>query len=551
MAIYFKDIEITNIDNLVPQTGLDITELWFGSTSVYTVWGTYEGTLPATINASGADMRQYQVWGNVGGVGDRTVNYFDYRNYVYSYYISSSGVETQSVPPPTYEAIRLNHSGYISILPNKSYTMKVHHQIMRASQMVAIAWYDENKTFILRDSTQIPQKNAGSYSFTATAPQNAKFAIFNFFTDDVQGIMFVKGTTPPETYVPFGYEVDMGVKSGNVMPSAPAETKTSNGITVTCDGEGRYSISGTATSDITIRFDIPEFVIPISVGAGGNGTFSMFNDFVSQNVKLYFRYNETVVDNWTPYPVNRTNTVYSLMGNKTTNGISITVTSDTTINGTISPMFTNNGESTPVKYQPYSNATTPIYIGDDPLEKDEYVDYQEQKVYRRTVNEFDKDNATLFNSYLRSNDLWTLSQATKCARIPVEPSTQYTLKIMTAQETFRINESDNPDLEPTSGGVQTTRIIRGTNRDSYTFTTSATAAVIVCQFDSNIATWVNGLMLVKGDTVPETYTPYLQPTDPPVPLPALPTCDGETVVDYAGQSAAPEKVLLKYRKKNF
>lgn len=40
----------------------------------------------------------------------------------------------------------------------------------------------------------------------------------------------------------------------------------------------------------------------------------------------------------------------------------------------------------------------------------------------------------------------------------------------------------------------------------------------------------------------------LIPTDPPVPLPALPTCEGTTIVDYAGQSVAPEKVLLEYAK---
>jgi hypothetical protein len=84
----------------------------------------------------------------------------------------------------------------------------------------------------------------------------------------------------------------------------------------------------------------------------------------------------------------------------------------------------------PDKYQPYSNTTTPIYIGDEPLGKDEYVDYQAGKVYR---------------------------------------------------------------------------MINGT----------------------------------------------LTPTDPPVTLPALPTAEGETVVDYAGSGTSPEKVLLKYRKEGF
>ena len=35
-------------------------------------WETYEGTLPATINANGDNMKQYQIYGNTGGVGDVT-----------------------------------------------------------------------------------------------------------------------------------------------------------------------------------------------------------------------------------------------------------------------------------------------------------------------------------------------------------------------------------------------------------------------------------------------------------------------------------------------
>ena len=36
--------------------------------------------------------------------------------------------------------------------------------------------------------------------------------------------------------------------------------------------------------------------------------------------------------------------------------------------------------------------------------------------------------------------------------------------------------------------------------------------------------------------------------DPPVALPALPTCDGTTIVDYAGQSTPPSRFYAKYQK---
>ena len=359
-------------------------------------WETYEGTLPATFNADGDDMRQYQVFGNTGGVGDATVNLFDYREYVYSYYISSSGVEVLSTPSPGYESIRLSHSGYISVSPDESYTMKVHHQSMNALQTVAIAWYDENKTFILRDSTQIPQKKAGSYNFTATAPQNAKFAIFNFFTDDVQGIMFIHGTTPPETFIPYGYEVDMGVKSANLFDK-----------NATTDG---YEI---ASGEIQVneRWCVSDF-IPVESSTlykskNSGGSVLSYNDKSSQPTQLGGSINTIGV---TTLPTTKFIKINCQISQKAV-------------------CMVSKSEDLPAEYQPYFNTTTPIYIGDEPLEKDEYVDYAEQKVYRM------------------------------------------------------------------NGGV-------------------------------------------------------LTPTDPPVALPALPTCEGTTIVDYAGQSqAVPERVLLEYKKR--
>lgn len=41
---------------------------------------------------------------------------------------------------------------------------------------------------------------------------------------------------------------------------------------------------------------------------------------------------------------------------------------------------------------------------------------------------------------------------------------------------------------------------------------------------------------------------YLAPTDPPAPLPQIPTAAGETTISYGGAGAQPEKVELKYRK---
>ena len=59
-------------------------------------------------------------------------------------------------------------------------------------------------------------------------------------------------------------------------------------------------------------------------------------------------------------------------------------------------------------------------------------------------------------------------------------------------------------------------------------------------------------MMTDSEIPPQTYEPYVAPVDPPVPLPALPTVDGITIMDYAGQSAAvPSRFTAKYRKEGF
>lgn len=246
-------------------------------------WQTYDGTLPATFNANGDDMRQYQVYGANGGVGDRTVQLFDKNatdttnGYVNNAYLNSSG---QVVDFGVYPISHWQISEYISIEPNESYYQKS----SSTHQSPCLCEYDSSFAFLKATSF------GGNDYIEITTTAQTRFVRLSVWDDNTNNfVMFTKGTTPPETYVPFGYEVDIS---------------TSDGTNVT---------------------------------------------------------------------------------------------------------------------------TTPIYIGDKPLEKDEYVDFGEQKVYR---------------------------------------------------------------------------MIDGT----------------------------------------------LTPIDPPVPLPALPTCEGETVVDYSGSGAAPEKVVFEYKK---
>lgn len=205
MALYFKDIEITNIDNLVPQSGLDITDIWFGSANVYTIWETYEGTLPATINANGDNMRQYQIWGNVGGVGDRTVQLFDKKatdtnnGYEQGYYLCPPNISGGKWANSSYAISEyidieglpsITFSGYTSY-----YSLGIENEFYNASKQRLLAF----------ETTTIPA--------TINVPTSAKYVRFSIRLNRATKIMLTEGSTPPASYVPYGYGLSLSVTS--------------------------------------------------------------------------------------------------------------------------------------------------------------------------------------------------------------------------------------------------------------------------------------------------------------------------------------------------
>lgn len=194
------------------------------------------------------------------------------------------------------------------------------------------------------------------------------------------------------------------------------------------------------------------------------------------------------------------------------------------IYGTEAGAGTATSESEPEGYKitlSVDDAHVPIYIGDSKLTADEYVDSESGKVYKRTVNLFDKDSPDIqmgkeiTQLYIVDNDLYFVTEF-----IPVEPNQVYIA---------------NGDSTATSIGFgvavleydQTYSLIRRNADAAYnSFVTSATTAFIKLNaVKQNLGT----AMIVKGSTVPETYIPYLQPTDPPAPLPAI-TASGETTI---------------------
>ena len=184
----------------------------------------------------------------------------------------------------------------------------------------------------------------------------------------IKGNMEQNGTPTPENpIIPSG----CGERTENVMPSAPAETKSSNGVTITCDGNGVYTLSGTALSGTYIVFRFKDFTIPISVGQSGQGTMSLFNTVPSDQIGMAFLNGNTAIDAWSINSANRKSNSYNTMSGAVCNAIQFYVPAGGNCDCVIKPCFTNDSIY-PASYIPYGyklpitlgSTTTNIYLGE-------------------------------------------------------------------------------------------------------------------------------------------------------------------------------------------
>lgn len=285
-----------------------------------------------------------------------------------------------------------------------------------------------------------------------------------------------------------------GVRTKNICPSATAETKTNNGITAVSNGSGTYHVSGTATADADIRFNVKSFWIPQSIGNYHDGTFSMFNSAIYDNtaVKLAFYYQGTKLDDWGLTTLNRTSTTYAIMSEKDCDAIGFTVKSGVTVDFTISPEFTNDGVL-PTEFEPYGYKIPFDNNGE---------------------NLFDKDNATIYNLYPGVEDTIRVSSNARSIAIPCVGGKTYTVS-KKAGKRFMVCFT----TEPIATQVTYTNLTTNNTAESITSVAPLDAKYLFVYFYNSTAdidtveTFVNSIMLNIGST-PLPYSPYLNKTTP-------------------------------------
>lgn len=187
-------------------------------------WEIYEGTLPATINANGADMRQYQIYGKAGGVGEPTGNLF-------SSTWEQGGIngETGQNEP---SSARVRTEGYIEVIPNKIYSLS--RSIY--NNYINVRFYSPDKSFIdvgsansihlIAGSTEgNPMSGGISFCCFEVINTNIKYMRINDQSNNLlTKYMMVEGKYTSKTmphYKPYGYKLDMSVSDGTNTTITP------------------------------------------------------------------------------------------------------------------------------------------------------------------------------------------------------------------------------------------------------------------------------------------------------------------------------------------
>lgn len=197
-----------------------------------------------------------------------------------------------------------------------------------------------------------------------------------------------------------------------------------------------------------------------------------------------------------------------------------------------------------------NGAEYPIYIGNEQLAKDEYVDSATGKIYRRTKNlsppeeewadEWIWGDGTVHPSTeIKTSPFIDVSTCETCIMEVFSAETEWAAA---GYREMAFYDENKQFLGWIGGGGRRALTPNSSERLSE-FPTGTVYVRISCSHSDQPFY----PQLVSGYTPTHRFYPYLVPTDPPVPFPQIPTFAGTTVIDYNGTSK-PDKVEFTYSK---
>ena len=336
---FYDVLAAKNWDGGIPT--INFFDLLFAQFVSGEAWETYEGTLPATINANGDNMKQYQIYGATGGVGEPTENLLDESTLVKGFY---DRIDGEIIINPIAKGSIVFRSFRQSLTPG-TYTVSFEHNVNIVRAIVDDV-ISSNVAENISSYTVTTQTGDIGFSMRRTASSQTPW--------DNNPTMLTEGTTPPETYVPYGYEVDMATGT-NILQNSEIEQ----------DG-WQAQVGTTPRKIVNPKRCRSKDIYPIS----GE---KIFYDFKSLNINIAFVDSNGISLGGSGF---KTGTGSVDAPENAAKCLFIIANTDVTANITPAQVIAAG------IWASIDATITPIYIGDNPLDKDEYVDYQDGKVYR-------------------------------------------------------------------------------------------------------------------------------------------------------------------------
>lgn len=162
-------------------------------------------TLPLTIQTSATDaVENYQVYGASGGVGEETENMHNTQTDFLDYRITwATGALIQSQGSSI--------SDYIPVVEGQTYSTNTALDWIgyNSQQTYLGAWYSDANAFV--------KNGYVSQIITLTIPNGCQYIRLLRINSYMSNVNFVKGSTAPTTYIPFGYKIPILNTSGNLF----------------------------------------------------------------------------------------------------------------------------------------------------------------------------------------------------------------------------------------------------------------------------------------------------------------------------------------------
>lgn len=319
----------------------------------------YTGALPITISANGDALLDYRIYGASGGVGAATENLVDFEAWLVR----------EGVP-----YIKDGNSYTIPGLLNKLYSNPYYFSdtdiYVSISGVITIPTGSNIRIYIVKRDGTISGSTALGGNDGIRRRQNVlgagiKFDYASIGSCTVDRLMLNSGATACP-YEPYGYKLPMTVQSANLW-----ENNSFWDTGALLSGEqlfgksysvqpGTYTIStdviDNADTTIASVFALAATQAPETAYSNVDGVFQNRPRTltVSEGEKLWICIRNVSIQGYLAWN-KKSFASYWIMASK---------------------------GSTVLPYQPYSRTDTPVYIGENQLDSNEYVSYGEQKIYR-------------------------------------------------------------------------------------------------------------------------------------------------------------------------